>query len=263
MKTIGVIPARWGSKRFEGKILKTINGKSMIQLVWEAASKSKLLDDLIIATDNQEILDETKRFKAKAVLTSVDQPSGTDRIGEVVNQIDAEIIVNIQGDEPMVNSTMIDNLVSLFKSPEEEIQMATVVKKITDKKEIFNPNIVKVVLDRKNYAIYFSRSPVPYNRKWSECGINTLGADYDSSQIPCNIHYYKHIGLYAYTKDFIYVYTNLPVSVLEKSEKLEQLRALENGYRIKTVETDIETVGVDTPEDLEKLKRLMEKDSYE
>ncbi len=243
MNAIGVIPARWASKRFEGKVLSKIGKKTIIQYVWETAKESKLLDDLIVAADNEKVVDVVKKFGGKVCYTSPDQPSGTDRIAEVVNPIDVKIVVNIQGDEPMVKGIMIDNLIrALLK--DEEAQMATLVKRIEDSKEISNPNVVKVVVDKKGYALYFSRSPIPYIREEGD-----------------GFEFYKHIGMYAYTKDFLFTYTNLPSSKLEHAEKLEQLRVLEHGFKIKTVETEFDTIGIDTPQDLEKLRNILEKDT--
>ena len=244
MKAIGIIPARWDSQRFEGKVLAKLSGKPMIQHVWERAKESRILDDLIIATDREEVIKVAESFGGKAVYTSKDQPSGTDRITEVVNPIDVEIVVNIQGDEPLIHHTMIDDLVNVLLE-NTQIPMATVIKKIMDKEEFLNPNVVKVVIDKDAYALYFSRSPIPYERR------KEMGED---SQ-----YCYKHIGIYAYTKDFLFTYTNLPKSRLEDIEKLEQLRALENGYKIKTIETEFDTIGVDTPEDLKKVEELLKK----
>ncbi|MFH1791401.1 MAG: 3-deoxy-manno-octulosonate cytidylyltransferase [Candidatus Omnitrophota bacterium] len=262
MNAIGVIPARWASSRFEGKILAEVAGKPIIQHVWENAKKAKLLDDLIIATDNEKVVKAVEKFRAKVVYTSPKQPSGTDRIAEVVNPMDVKTIVNIQGDEPMVRGIMIDNLITALES-HKDAEMATVVRKITDKHDVMNPNVVKVVLDRKGYALYFSRSPIPYVREDGAQAsmFNPMNWFADTGGIADKLHlgFYKHIGLYAYTKDFLFTYTNLPFSKLEQAEKLEQLRALEHGFRIITVETDMDTIGVDTPEDLEKLKKIMEK----
>jgi len=261
MKAIGVIPARWASTRFEGKVLAEVAGKPIIQYVWEAAKKSKLLDELIIAADNDKVIKVAEKFGAKVVFTSPQQPSGTDRIAEVVNQMDVNIIVNIQGDEPLVKSLMIDNLVASLME-EKDAGMSTLIKKITKREDVTNPNVVKVVVDRKGYALYFSRSPIPYIRdSQDQQSLFEMGpwsgasAGVDSGKL--HLGFYKHIGLYAYTKDFLFTYTNLPFSKLENAEKLEQLRVLEAGYKIKTVETDVETVGVDTPEDLEKLKKIL------
>jgi 3-deoxy-manno-octulosonate cytidylyltransferase (CMP-KDO synthetase) len=243
MNAIGVIPARWGSKRFEGKVLADLCGKPVIQHVWENAKKAKTLDDLVVAADNEKIIKVVEGFGGKAIFTSPDQPSGTDRLAEVLNPLDVKIAVNIQGDEPLVRSMMIDSLVLALAS-EKTAQMATVIKRIEEKSELTIPNVVKVVIDRNGYALYFSRSPIPYDRAASE----------GAGKFPT---YYKHIGLYAFTKDFLFTFRNLPNSGLENAEKLEQLRALEYGYRIKTVETKFDTVGIDTPEDLEKVRRIM------
>ena len=247
MNAIGIIPARWASSRFEGKVLAEISKKPIIQHVWEKAKESKLLDDLIIAADNEKVLDAVKKFGGKVCYTSPDQPSGTDRVCEVVNPIDVKIVVNIQGDEPMIKGVMIDSLITALLE-DEEAQMATLIRRVSDINEIYNPNVVKAVVDKKGYAIYFSRSPIPYARDNSE-----------ARRTPNIELYYKHIGLYAYTKDFLFTYTNLPLSKLEHAEKLELLRALEHGFKIKTVETEFDTVGIDTPEDLEKFKNILEK----
>jgi len=236
MKAIGIIPARWGATRFEGKVLANLLGKPVIQHVWENARRAKTLDDLIVACDDERILKVVQGFGGKAVYTSPDQPSGTDRIAEVVNPIDVRIAVNIQGDEPLIKPIMIDSLV-LALEDEKIAQMATIIKKVDDGEELMNSNVVKVVVDKNGYALYFSRYAIPYNRT----GVT------DPKKRPV---YYKHIGLYAYTKDFLFTLRSLPVSLLENAEKLEQLRVLESGYKIKTVETKFDTVGIDRPEDL-------------
>lgn len=243
MKAIGVIPARWGATRFEGKVLANLLGKPVVQHVWENAKKAKTLDDLVVACDDERIMEVVRGFGGKAVYTSPDQPSGTDRLAEVVNPMDVAIAVNIQGDEPLVRPIMIDNLVMALES-EKTAQMATVVKRIDDEAELTNSNVVKVVIDKNGYAIYFSRYAIPYNR--------TGEADKDRKPV-----YYKHIGLYAFTKDFLFTFRNLPKSSLENAEKLEQLRVIEYGYKIKTVETKFDTVGVDTPEDLKRAEEAM------
>jgi len=238
VKAIGVIPARWGATRFEGKVLANLLGKPVIQHVWENASKAKTLDDLIVACDDERILKAVEGFGGKAVYTSPSQPSGTDRLAEVVNAMDVDIVVNIQGDEPLMKPIMIDNLVMALED-EKVAQMATIIKKIDDDSELTNSNVVKVVVDKNGYAIYFSRYAIPYNRTGEK----------DPKKKPV---YYKHIGIYAFTKDFLFTFKKLPHSSLEAAEKLEQLRALEYGYKIKVVETKFDTVGVDRPEDLRK-----------
>lgn len=243
MKAIGVIPARWGATRFEGKVLANLLGKPIIQHVWENAKKAKTLDDLVVACDNEKILKVVEGFGGKAIYTSPDQPSGTDRLAEVVNPLDVRIVVNIQGDEPLVKPIMIDTLVIAFEN-EKIAQMATMIKRIDDESELTNSNVVKVVVDKNGYALYFSRYAIPYNRT----------NEVESKNRPS---YFKHIGIYAYTKDFLFTFRNLPKSSLEKAEKLEQLRVLEYGYKIKTVETKFDTVGVDRPEDVKKAEEAL------
>ncbi|MBN3039326.1 MAG: 3-deoxy-manno-octulosonate cytidylyltransferase [Candidatus Omnitrophica bacterium] len=239
MKAIGVIPARYHSTRFPGKVLADILGRPLIQYVYEEALKSGTLQDLVVAVDDEKVLKAVQDFGGRAVMTIKDHASGTDRIAEVANPIDAEIVVNIQGDEPLIHFSMIDELVNCL-SENASIPIATLAYKIKDRQELYNPNIVKVVKDKNNFALYFSRSPIPHVRD-SE-------TDFDS------LSFFKHIGLYAYTKEFLFTFRNLPKGELEKAEKLEQLRALERGYQIKVIETNFETVGVDTPEDLELVK---------
>lgn len=244
MDAIGVIPARWGSTRFEGKVLQDLLGKTVIQHVYERAKKAKLLDDLVIAADDDRIIDAVKGFGGKAIFTSKSHATGTDRLAEVVNEIDVRIVVNIQGDEPLIHPMVIDDLVRLMKD-EPDVEMATVIKKSFSEEEFRNLDVVKVAVSDKNHALYFSRSPIPSLLKPS--GSESF--------------FYKHIGIYAYTKDFLFNFKNLPVSYFEKHERLEQLRALENGHGIRVIETPYETIGVDTPEDLEKARQILLKGS--
>ena len=243
MEAIGIIPARYGSTRFEGKVLKDLCGKPVIQHVYERARKAKTLDDLIVAADDDRIIQAVESFGGKAVFTSKSHSTGTDRLAEVVNEIDVKVVVNIQGDEPLINPLTIDDLVRAMQD-EPQIAMATVVKKSYSLQEFQNPDVVKAILDEKNYALYFSRSPVPT--------FLTPGENEDC--------FYKHIGIYAYNKDFLFMFKNLPVSYLERHERLEQLRALAHGHRIKAIETKFETVGIDTPEDLEMARAILEKE---
>ena len=240
MDAIGIIPARYAATRFEGKLLVELCGKPVIQHTWENAKKSKSIEDLIIATDDRRIYNLSKGFGAKAIYTSKAHKSGSDRLTEVVASIDTKIVVNIQADEPLIHPTMIDDVVSPLLR-DETIHITTLCHKIKNKYEISDPNVVKVVMDRKGFALYFSRAPIPYE------------ASYRSRSAA----YYKHIGLYAYTKDFLFTFKSLPQSRLEKVEKLEQLRIIENGYRIKVIETRFDTVGIDTPEDLQKATELI------
>ncbi|MDD5044917.1 MAG: 3-deoxy-manno-octulosonate cytidylyltransferase [Candidatus Omnitrophica bacterium] len=238
MDVVGVIPARWGSSRFEGKVLADILGKPMLQHVWERVQGALLLNDVIIACDDERVASSASSFGAKVVITSKDHPSGTDRIAEVVNPLDVKIVVNIQADEPLIHPAMIDQVVRpLLNDP--TISVSTLIKRIDDPSEINDPNVVKAVVDQNNFALYFSRAAIPHR---------AINSEVEQPK------YYKHIGLYAYTKDFLFIYRKLPASILEKTEKLEQLRILEDGFRIKTTETNFDTIGVDTPEDLEKVK---------
>lgn len=243
MEAIGVIPARYGATRFEGKLLKDLCGKPVIQHVYERAKKARHLDDLVVAADDERILKVVQGFGGKAVLTSKSHSTGTDRLAEVVNAIDVKIVVNIQGDEPLIHPFVIDDLVGVMRSDPEAV-MATAVKKSRSVEEFKSRDVVKAIVSEKGQALYFSRSPIPT--------LLTPSAADDH-------FFYKHIGIYAYNKDFLFTFKKLPQSFLEKNERLEQLRALEYGYRIRVIETPFETVGVDTPEDLEAARALFEK----
>jgi 3-deoxy-manno-octulosonate cytidylyltransferase (CMP-KDO synthetase) len=243
MDVIGVIPARFISKRFEGKVLADILGKPMLQHVYERARQALILDELIIACDDERIVDTAKGFGAKAVLTSKAHTCGTDRISEIIDPLDVKVVVNIQGDEPLIHPTMIDSVASALLSY-ESISIATIMRRITDQAEVDDPNVVKVVTDKNSFALYFSRAAIPHRAEGSPV------------QLPL---YYKHIGLYAYTKNFLFAYKNLPASRLENTEWLEQLRALEEGFRIKVIETSYDTIAVDTPQDLERVKEYLSK----
>ncbi len=260
MRAIGVIPARFSSTRFEGKVLAKIYDKPLIQYVYENARRAKLLDDLVVATDDQRVMEAVKEFGGKALLTAKEHKSGTDRLKEVVDPIDVKVVVNIQADEPLIHPTMIDDVVrALLDQP--AIKIATILKKIEVGNEITDSNVVKVVFDKNAFALYFSRAPIPYksNYELPSCAkaFPFARASEDKSEGRPVANYYKHIGLYAYSKDFLSAFTNLPVSILEEAERLEQLRALENGYRIKVIETNYETLAVDTPEDLETVKEKL------
>jgi len=246
MDVIGIIPARYSSTRFEGKVLADILGKPMLQHVWERAKQALLLEDLIIACDDERVEKAAKEFGAKVVFTSKGHASGTDRICEVINPIDVKVVVNIQGDEPLIHPTMIDGVAGALLD-DSSISMATVMKAIENPEVVNDPNVVKVVIDKDNFAVYFSRAAVPFHAK--------------NSQIRLPI-YFKHIGLYGYTKDFLFTYKNLPVSYLERVECLEQLRVLEEGFRIKVIETKYDTIGVDTPQDLAKVTEYLKKESH-
>lgn len=246
MKFIGIIPARFQSTRFPGKPLADMVGKTMIQRVYEQTRL--VLDDVWIATDDERIANEVSRFGGNSVLTSTNHKSGTDRCNEAFQIINKpfDVIINIQGDEPFIQPQQIEELKKCFVS--KEVQLATLVKPF--KKEdgfdvLFNPNSPKVVLNKYNEAIYFSRSVIPYIR------------DAHHSEWLNKHTFYKHIGMYAYRADVLKEITQLEQSTLELAESLEQLRWIENGYKIKVGFTDIETIGIDTPEDMEKAIKLL------
>jgi len=241
MDVIGIIPARYSSTRFEAKVLADILGAPMIQHVWQKAKQALLLDDLIIACDDERIASVAKGFGAKIVMTSKGHSCGTDRISEVINPLEVKVIINIQADEPLIHPTMIDSVAQALLN-NTSIPMATIMKKIDDPSKVDDPNTVKVVVDKNHFALYFSRAAIPCRAENSEV----------SQPV-----YYKHIGLYGFTKDFLFTFRNLPVSNLERIERLEQLRVLEEGFRIKVIETKYDTIGVDTKEDLEKVKELI------
>lgn len=247
MKTIvGIIPARYASTRFPGKPLIDIGGKSMIERVYAQAKKSKCLADVIVATDHPAIEDAVKRFGGKVCLTLPDHPSGTDRCAEVVRKLDlsADAIINIQGDEPFIDPRQIDLLGACFEDP--GTQLATLIKRISSAKILFNANSPKVIIDSEQFAIYFSRHPIPFIR-----GV-------DSDQWLSSHTFFQHIGIYGYSVGTLKKISLLTPSALEKAESLEQLRWLQNGFRIKTAITPYETVAIDTPEDLQRVLKSWE-----
>jgi len=248
MRVTAVIPARYASTRFPGKPLADLCGKPMIQWVCEGAARCPLVDQVLVATDDQRIADAVRMFGGTAVMTRTDHPTGTDRLAEVAAGLDSELIVNVQGDEPLIDPAMIEAAVRpLLDAP--EIPMGTLKTKLTSLEEFRNPNVVKVVTDRRGFALYFSRAPIPYPR------------DFDS-QLESRwreLATAKHVGLYVYRRDFLLAFPQLAPTPLEDQEKLEQLRALEHGYRIFVAETVMGAQGVDTPEDLERVRRLLEK----
>lgn len=244
VSVIGVIPARYKSLRLPGKPLIPINGKPLIQRVYENASKSKYLDKLLVATDDKRILNLVKDFGGEAKLTSKRHKTGTDRIAEAVKDNKAEIVLNIQCDEAFLNPKMIDELIFLMKK-DKNILMGTLASKIKDKKFLTDPNLVKVVIDKNNYALYFSRYPIPYQR--------SDGYQIKNQNRQDAPHYYEHIGIYAFRKSFLEKFSKLPQTPLEKSERLEQLRALENGYKIKVVITKYNSFSLNTYADLKRL----------
>jgi 3-deoxy-manno-octulosonate cytidylyltransferase (CMP-KDO synthetase) len=241
---LAVIPARWGAQRFPGKPLAIIAGKPMVQWVWEAAKAAHCVTRVVVATENDRILSTVKRWGGEAVMTSRHLASGTDRVAEVARSSRAGIIVNVQGDEPLISPATIDRAVEALQQDLTAV-MSTSVRKAENEREWRNPHVVKAVLDRMNYALYFSRSPIP----WEAPGRGTL---------PRSPHW-VHIGLYAFRRPFLFRFAALPPSTLEQSEKLEQLRVLEHGCAIKVVIAQGASCAVDCPEDVRKVERMMAK----
>ena len=238
MKILCVIPARYASTRLPGKPLKDIAGKPMICRVYDRASQAKTLSGVLVATDDERILQAVESHGGRAMMTAKDHPTGTDRLAEVAAaNPDVDLIINVQGDEPLIEPSLIDELGRAFDG-DAELQMATVMTPMEDEAEQKNPNNVKVVTDKNGCALYFSRSLLPYPR-------NDAGTPV-----------YKHIGIYAYRRDFLLAYAKMAPTPLERTESLEQLRALENGYKIKCIRTNARFVGVDTPEDLAKVNEI-------
>ncbi len=236
---VGLIPARWGSSRFPGKPLHIIAGKPLIQHVWERVQQCKSLNRIAIATDDERIEQVAKQFGAEVIMTSPDHPSGSDRLAEAVTHIpEATHIINIQGDEPLIEPELIDNLATSLLL-DESLSMATVACPITEEEDITNPNIVKVVLNQKDEALYFSRSPIPFARN------------------PIITPFLRHLGVYAYRRDFLENYVRWEPTPLEQTESLEQLRALENGAKIKVIITQDFGIGVDTPEQADQVEQIL------
>jgi 3-deoxy-manno-octulosonate cytidylyltransferase (CMP-KDO synthetase) len=250
-RILGVIPARFASSRFPGKSLATIAGKPMLQHVYERASQARYLSKLIVATDDERIYKAARSFGAAVVMTRADHLSGTDRVAEAASGDNASVIVNIQGDEPLIDPTAID-AATLALLDDPDVPMATLKKAIEDRREIDDPNVVKVVTNLAGDAIYFSRCAIPSERQGPYEREEPFARD-DGRAV-----HYKHLGLYVYRREFLLAYSGLPVGPLERMERLEQLRALENGHRVRVVETDYESLGVDTPEDLERVSALFE-----
>jgi 3-deoxy-manno-octulosonate cytidylyltransferase (CMP-KDO synthetase) len=240
MKIISMIPARYSASRFPGKLMQDLGGKTVILRTYEATVAANLFDNVFVVTDSKIIFDEIINNGGEAIMSKKDHDCGSDRIAEAVENMDIDIVINVQGDEPFTDKESLRKLIEVFKEDNnKEIDLASLMVHITDEDEINNPNTVKVVLDQENFALYFSRSPIPYPRE------KNVG-----------VKYYKHKGVYAFRKEAILDFYKLPMMPLEASEKLEQLRYLEYGKRIKMVETDVQGVEIDTPKDLERAKKL-------
>jgi 3-deoxy-manno-octulosonate cytidylyltransferase (CMP-KDO synthetase) len=237
---VAIIPARYQSSRLPGKALADIGGRPMIEHVYRRASAATSVSSVLVATDDDRILEAVRTFGGAACMTSPDHQSGTDRLAEVASELACDIIVNVQGDEPLIEPAMIDEAIEpLLADP--LVVMSTLRRRIEDRQELENPNVTKVVVDRDGYALYFSRAPIPFVRQGSPAATP-----------------WRHVGLYVYRRDCLLQLARLEPTELERSESLEQLRALENGIRILAVETQYDSIGVDTPEDLERVRRLVQ-----
>ncbi|MFQ5673868.1 MAG: 3-deoxy-manno-octulosonate cytidylyltransferase [Nitrospinales bacterium] len=250
-RVAAIIPARWASSRFPGKPLADIRGKPMIQWVVEKAQKAEWVSEVLVATDDSKIFDAVSRFGGRVVMTSRSHISGTDRVAEAAAEISCDIVVNVQGDEPLIPPGNIDLAVEPM-TRDDSISVSTLMTPIRSMEEVLNPNVTKTVADRNGFALYFSRSPIPFHRDRQMNGGAQGATDRQDGVLA-----FKHIGLYAYTRSFLMQFPNLPRSRLEEAEKLEQLRILENGIPIKITETPKDSVGVDCPADLEKIQQLM------
>ncbi|NND25570.1 MAG: 3-deoxy-manno-octulosonate cytidylyltransferase [Flavobacteriaceae bacterium] len=240
MKIISMIPARFSASRFPGKLMQDLEGKPVIRRTYEATDATGLFDDVYVVTDSETIFNEITEHGGKAIMSIKEHESGSDRIAEAVKDLDVDIVVNVQGDEPFTERSSLKKLLDVFRSDDaHEIDLASLMVEITDWDEINNPNTVKVIVDQQNFALYFSRSAIPFPRD------KKSGA-----------RYFKHKGIYAFRKQALLDFSKLPMQALEASEKIECLRYLEYGKKIKMVETHVEGVEIDTPEDLERAKKL-------
>ena len=241
MKIIAVIPARYASTRFPAKLMQDLGGKTVIRRTYEAAVKTNLFDDVFVVTDSDLIFDEIISNGGKAIMSVKEHESGSDRIAEAIENMEVDLVINVQGDEPFINKEPLEELITIFKNDsEKKVDLGSLMFQITDKEEINNPNNVKVITDQQGFALYFSRSVIPFPRDEN-----------------AGVRYMKHIGIYAFRKQALLDFYNLPMLSLEATEKLEQLRYLEYGKRIKMVETTHGSIGIDTKEDLEKARKLI------
>jgi len=254
VRIVGIIPARYRATRLPGKVLADIAGKTMIEHVYQRASRAQSLDELLVATDDERIAQVVQDFGGQVVMTSPEHKSGSDRIAEVAEDLQCDIVVNIQGDEPLIEPAAIDALTSPFATV-RELRMSTLATRLEDYSNHLKPSVVKVVVDKEGFALYFSRAPIPHFRldssaKWPD---NRPRQHPQSGLWPL-----RHLGLYAYTRPTLLWLSSLPQTPLEVTEGLEQLRALENGCRIKVIEVEYQSISVDTPEDLELVREIME-----
>ena len=253
-----VIPARYGSVRFPGKPLAVLQGKPMIQHVYEGAAQARGVDEVVVATDDERIVQAVAAFDGRSVMTSPACRSGTERAAEVARGRDAQVIINVQGDEPLVRGEMIAQIAQ-FLTRHTAVPMASLMTPFKPEEDVNNPNMVKVVVDRDKFALYFSRAPIPYRRDTEGSRLKAQGSrsDLQPSTLSFQPRMLKHLGIYGYQRHFLLQFPSLEPTPLEQSEQLEQLRALEHGYRIKLLETVHDSIGVDTPEDLKRVERLL------
>ena len=261
MSVLVVIPARYASVRFPGKPLALLQGKPMIQHVYERAARATGIDEVVVATDDERIAGAVARFGGRAAMTSPSAKSGTDRVAEVAQARKADVVINVQGDEPLMHPDMVGQLAELL-TRHQAIPMASLMTKLDRPEEIASPNVVKVVTDRDGFALYFSRSPIPFIREGARgrgqgAGDHAMGLPTPHAPRPTPPTYFKHLGIYGYQRPFLLQFPHLEPTPLEQSEQLEQLRALEHGYRIKLLETPHDTIGVDTPADLARVEQLL------
>jgi 3-deoxy-D-manno-octulosonate cytidylyltransferase len=241
LKVIAMIPARYQASRFPGKLMQDLAGKPVIVRTYEAAKSTQLFEEVFVVTDSELIFSEIEKHGGKAIMSQKEHECGSDRIAEAVEHMDVDIVINVQGDEPFINEKALSQLLKVFENDTDKtIDLASLKVKLTSEEDIINPNHVKVITDLKNFALYFSRSPIPFHR---------------AKELV--VSYYKHVGIYAFRKEALMAFYNLPMSPLEASEKIECIRYLENGKTIKMVETQELSIGIDTPEDLEKARQRL------
>jgi 3-deoxy-manno-octulosonate cytidylyltransferase (CMP-KDO synthetase) len=255
MRTLAVVPARYRSKRFPGKPLAGIDGRCMIEHVYRRVTEAELVDRVLVATDDDRIRDRVHAFGGDCVMTSPEHPSGTDRVAEAAKELDFEIVVNVQGDEPLIKPRAIDQAVSACKENGGRA-MISLRRVITSARELWDPNVVKVVTDRRGFALYFSRWPIPFVASFAT-SVQDMRNRLAQCALPTEGSCYKHIGLYVYPKELLLELAGRDPTPLESLERLEQLRALEQGIPIRMVVTDYDNVAVDTPTDLERVRRIL------
>ncbi|MDC9729469.1 MAG: 3-deoxy-manno-octulosonate cytidylyltransferase [Methyloprofundus sp.] len=252
MKTVVVIPARLNSSRLPNKVLLDLKGKTVVQRVYEQCLKARNIDAVYIATDSQEVLKSCQKYTENIILTSSEHESGTDRIAEAVSQIECDYVINVQGDEPFIEPELIEQLADALIN-DSSLQMSSAMHRIDQVSDLKNPNVVKVTVTSNKSALYFSRSIIPHHRDEWDALLN------HHIKVPEALNFYRHLGIYGYSKKFLLEFSEMLPSYLERLEKLEQLRAIENGFAIQMIETSYNSIGIDTQEDYEKAQHLLER----